>query len=124
MPQFDQFSFLNQVSFLIFFFFNFYFFITYYFLPKIAYNIKFRNKFIISKINKKNILNLEIKNKKLLYTNLLKDFNNYYELTLNEIINNYKNEYLFKNSLIKLIYIEKIKNLFNKKFIISKKYFK
>jgi F0F1-type ATP synthase membrane subunit b/b' len=125
MPQFDQFSFFNQVIFSLFFFFNFYFFITYYFLPKIAFNIKFRNKFIISKINKKNLLNLEIKNKKLLYTDLLKNFNNYYELAINENIynyNNYKNEYLLKNSLIKLIYIEKIRNLFNKKFIIFKKY--
>nr|YP_009327220.1 ATP synthase F0 subunit 8 [Aphanomyces astaci]AOQ30627.1 ATP synthase F0 subunit 8 [Aphanomyces astaci] len=125
MPQFDQFSFFNQVSFALFFFFNFYFFITYYFLPKIAFNIKFRKKFIIFKINKKNILNIEIKNKKLSYTDLLKDFSNYYELAINENIynyNNYKNEYLLKNSLIKLIYIEKIRNLFSKKFIISKKY--
>jgi hypothetical protein len=125
MPQFDQFSFFNQVSFFLFFFFNFYFFISYYFLPKISFNIKFRKKFLVSKINEKNLLNLEIKNKKLVYTDLFKDFSNYYEQTINENIINYnvyKNNYLIKNSLIKLVYIEKIKNLFNKKFIISKKY--
>lgn len=125
MPQFDQFSFFNQVSFFLFFFFNFYFFISYYFLPKISFNIKFRKKFLVSKINEKNLLNLEIKNKKLIYTDLFKDFSNYYEQTINENIINYnvyKNNYLIKNSLIKLVYVEKIKNLFNKKFIISKKY--
>jgi hypothetical protein len=125
MPQFDQFSFFNQVSFFLFFFFNFFFFISYYFLPKISFNIKFRKKFIVSKINEKNLLNLEIKNKKLKYTDLFKDFSNYYEQTINENILNYnvyKNNYLLKNSLIKLVYIEKIKNLFNKKYIISKKY--
>ena len=125
MPQFDQFSFFNQVSFFLFFFFSFYFIISYYFLPKIAFNIKFRKKYLISKINEKIILNSEIENKKISYTNLFKDFNNYYELIINENIFNYniyKNKYLLKNSLIKLVYIDKIKNLFNKKFILSKKY--
>lgn len=125
MPQFDQFSFFNQVIFFLLFFFNFYFFISYYFLPKISTNIKFRKKIINSKLNEKNLLNLEINNKKISYTNLFKDFNTYYENILNENIKNYninKNEYLLKNSLINLIYVDKIKNLFNKKFILSKKY--
>jgi len=125
MPQFDQFSFFNQVAFFLFFFFNFYFFISYYFLPIISTNIKFRKKYINSKINEKILLNLEIKNKQVSYTNLFKDFSTYYETTLNENIinyNTYKNEYLLKNSLINLFYVNKIKNLFNKKFILSKKY--
>lgn len=125
MPQFDQLSFFNQVAFFLFFFFNFYFFISYYFLPKISTNIKFRKKIINSKINEKILLNLEIKNKQISYTNLFKNFSNYYETTLNENIINYniyKNEYLLKNSLINLFYVNKIKNLFNKKFILSKKY--
>lgn len=125
MPQFDQFSFFNQVIFFLFFFFNFYYFISYYFLPKIAFNIKFRKKFITTKINKKKLLQLEINNKKMSYIELFKNFCNYYESTIIENIFNYniyKNNYLIKNSLIKLIYIEKLKNLFNKKFVISKKY--
>jgi hypothetical protein len=125
MPQFDQFSFFNQVSFFLFFFFNFYFFISYYFLPKISSNIKLRKKYINSKINEKALLNLEIKNKQFFYINLFNNFNDYYKNILNENIINYninKNEYLLKNSLINLLYIEKIKNLFNKKFILSKKY--
>lgn len=59
------------------------------------------------------------------YTELFKNFCNYYESIIIENIFNYniyKNNYLIKNSLIKLIYIKKLKNLFNKKFVISKKY--
>jgi hypothetical protein len=125
MPQFDQFSFFNQVFFFIFFFFNFYFFISYYFLPKISNNIKFRKKYINSKINEKTLLNLEIKTKQFFYNDLFKNFSEYYELILNKNFINYniyKNEYLLKNTLINLLYIEKIKNLFNKKFILSKKF--
>ena len=125
MPQFDQISFLNLVFFFLFFFFNFYFFVSYYFLPTISTNIKFRKKYINSKINEKTLLNLEIKNIQVSYTTLFKNFSNYYENILNENINNYiiiKNQYLLKNSLINLTYVNKIKNLFNKKFIFSKKY--
>lgn len=125
MPQFDQFSFFNQVVFFLFFFFNFYFFISYYLLPKISINIKLRKKFINSKINEKNLLNLEIKNKQLFYINLFNNFNDYYKNILNENIINYninKNKYLLKNSLMNLLYIEKIKNLLNLKFILFKKY--
>lgn len=125
MPQFDQFSFFNQVAFFLFFFFNFYFFISYYFLPKISSNIKLRKKYINSKINEKTLLNLEIKNKQFFYIDLFNNFSDYYKNILNENIINYninKNKYLLKNSLINLLYIEKIKNLFNKKFILSKKY--
>nr|YP_008475401.1 ATP synthase F0 subunit 8 [Thraustotheca clavata]AGS55525.1 ATP synthase F0 subunit 8 [Thraustotheca clavata] len=125
MPQFDHFSFFNQVIFFLFFFFSFYFFISYYFLPQISTNIKFRKKIINSKLNEKNLLNLEINNKKISYTNLFKNFNNYYETILNENVKNYninKNEYLSQNLLINLVYIDKIKNLYYQKFILSKKY--
>ena len=62
MPQFDQFSFFNQVSWFLFLFFNFYFFITYFFLPKICYNLKFRKKKILFDITKKNKINFEKNN--------------------------------------------------------------
>jgi hypothetical protein len=59
MPQFDQFSFFNQVSWFLFFFINFYFFITYFFLPQIAHNIKFRKKKIVFDNKKKLKLTLK-----------------------------------------------------------------
>lgn len=56
MPQFDQFSFTNQVFWLIFFFLNIYFLTTYFFIPKLSFNLKFRKKKI--KTNNKNIFNV------------------------------------------------------------------
>jgi len=44
MPQFDQFSFFNQVSWFLFFFFFFYFYFYYFYLSKIGYHLKFRKK--------------------------------------------------------------------------------
>ena len=53
MPQFDQFSFFNQVSWFLFFFLNFYFFIIYFFLLKICYKLKFIKKKILFDNKKK-----------------------------------------------------------------------
>ena len=44
MPQFDQFSFLNQVFWILVVFSNFYFFVSYFLLPKISKIIKYRLK--------------------------------------------------------------------------------
>ena len=44
MPQFDQFSFLNQVFWVLLVFSNFYFFISYFLLPKLSKILKFRLK--------------------------------------------------------------------------------
>ena len=44
MPQFDQFSFLNQVFWILLVFSNFYFFISYFLLPKLSKILKFRLK--------------------------------------------------------------------------------
>ena len=44
MPQFDQFSFLNQVFWILLVFSNFYFFISYFLLPKLGKILKFRLK--------------------------------------------------------------------------------
>ena len=59
MPQFDQFSFFNQVSWFLFFFFNFYFFITSFFLPQLCYNLKFRKKKIFFDLQKNQHINFE-----------------------------------------------------------------
>jgi hypothetical protein len=74
MPQFDQFSFLNQVSWFLFFFLNFYFFITYFFLPKICYNLKFRKKKIIINNDKQNQINFEKNNIIFFFNNSYKNF--------------------------------------------------
>ena len=68
MPQFDQFSFFNQVFWFFFFFFSFYFIITYFLLPNICYNIKFRKKKIYVNLNENNKINFE-KNKLFFFFN-------------------------------------------------------
>ena len=59
MPQFDQFSFLNQVFWILLVFSNFYFFISYFLLPKLAKILKFRLKKIQSDKIINNNLTLE-----------------------------------------------------------------
>ena len=44
MPQFDSFSFLNQVAWVLFFFFNFYFLATLLVFASTGYHLKFRTK--------------------------------------------------------------------------------
>jgi hypothetical protein len=127
MPQFDQFSFLNQVSWFLFFFFYFYFLITYYFLPKICYNLKFRKKKIIMNHQKKNQIDFE-KN------HLIFSFNHSYQIFCSNFQlflikkfsiyqfnenNKIKEKPLIPNSLKKNINIFLNKNflIFNKIFI-------
>lgn len=79
MPQFDQFSFFNQVSYFIIFFLSFYFLITYYFLPKICYSIKFRRKKInFDKIKSSQIL-FEKNNSFIFFNQSYKKFSNKFE---------------------------------------------
>ncbi len=126
MPQFDQFSFLNQVFFFFLFFFSFYFFITYYFLPKICYNIKFRKKKVSFDLKKKNQINFE-KN------NIIFFFNNSYQLfytnfdlflTQKKQIHNENQNIKIKEILLINNYLSNQINLFlNQKFLLFKKIF-
>lgn len=126
MPQFDQFSFFNQVSYFFFFFLNFYFFITYFFLPNVCSNLKFRKKKIIIDNQKRNQINFE-KN------NIISFFNNSYKIfclnfesflikkafiyRLNEA--NKINKIPLINDLLK----KKINFFLNQKFLLFKKVF-
>ena len=96
MPQFDQFSFFNQITWFLFFFFTFYFLITYFFLPKISYYLKFQKKKI--KLNQQKKINFffERNNLSLLFYFLNKNF----YLNFKIFINQNKNSYL-KNKVIK-----------------------
>ena len=97
MPQFDQFSFFNQVSWFLFFFFNFYFLITYFFLPIICYNLKFRKKKILFNLKKKNQINFEKNNLIFFFNNSYKTFCSNFELFIIKKLSIYK-----KNEKIKI----------------------
>nr|QTV76679.1 ATP synthase F0 subunit 8 [Phytophthora cocois] len=126
MPQFDQFSFFNQVSWFLFFFFNFYFFVTYFFLPKICYNLKFRKKKIIFNNKKKNQINFEKNNIIFFFNNSYKTFCSNFELFITKKLSIYK-----KNQEIKIqetpifnnILKQKINTFLNQKFLLLKKNF-
>nr|YP_010394332.1 ATP synthase F0 subunit 8 [Phytophthora fragariae]DAZ88340.1 TPA_asm: ATP synthase F0 subunit 8 [Phytophthora fragariae] len=126
MPQFDQFSFFNQVSWVLFIFFNFYFFITYFFLPTICYNLKFRKKKIIFDNKKRNQINFEKNNMISFFNNSYKTFCSNFELFIIKKIAIYK-----KNQKIKIqetpifnnILKKKINILLNQKFLLFKKIF-
>jgi len=118
MPQFDQFSFFNQVSWFLFFFFNFYFFITYFFLPKICYNLKFRKKKILFDNKKKNQINFEKNNIIFFFNNSYKTFCSTFELFIIKKLSIYK-----KNQNIKIKETPILHNLVKKKinfFLIQK----
>nr|YP_010508076.1 ATP synthase F0 subunit 8 [Phytophthora gonapodyides]UXG56416.1 ATP synthase F0 subunit 8 [Phytophthora gonapodyides] len=126
MPQFDQFSFFNQVSWFLFFFFNFYFFITYFFLPKICYNLKFRKKKIIFDNKKKNQINFEKNNIIFYFNNSYKTFCSNFELFITKKLSIYKKNQEIKiqetpifNKLLK----QKINVILNQKFLLFKKIF-
>jgi hypothetical protein len=85
MPQFDQFTFLNQIFWLFFFFFSFYLIIVYFFLPKILSILKFRKKILQQKLNQNSYQFLQNK-----LNNQF--FNNIYLLTYT-LIFNLKNQY-------------------------------
>nr|UXG56070.1 ATP synthase F0 subunit 8 [Phytophthora cactorum] len=126
MPQFDQFSFFNQVSWFLFFFFNFYFFVTYFFLPKICYNLKFRKKKIIFDNKKKNQINFEKNNIIFFFNNSYKTFCSNFELFFSKKLSIYKKNQKIKihetpifNTLLK----QKINIFLNQKFLLFKKIF-
>nr|UQT68348.1 ATP synthase F0 subunit 8 [Nothophytophthora sp.] len=126
MPQFDQFSFFNQVSWFLFFFFNFYFFITYFFLPKICYNIKFRKKKIIFDNNKQNVLNLEKNNNIIFKDYSFKTFFSFLELYKVQQLSLYKKNQNIKiqeTPILNHILKEKINFFLNQKFLLFKKIF-
>lgn len=126
MPQFDQFSFFNQVSWFFFFFLNFYFFITYFFLPKIGYNLKFRKKKIIFDNKKKNQINFEKNNIIFFLNNSYKTFCFNFELFITKKLSIYKENQNLKTKetpLINIILKNKINSFLNQKFLLFKKVF-
>lgn len=126
MPQFDQFSFFNQVSWFFFFFFNFYFFITYFFLPKICYNIKFRKKKIAFDNNKKNQIHFEKNNIIFFLNNSYKIFCSNFESFIIKKISIYRQNESIKvqqKPLLNQILTNQINNFLNKKFLLFKKVF-
>jgi len=124
MPQFDQFSFFNQVSWFFFFFLNFYFFITYFFLPKICYNLKFRKKKIIFDNKKKDYINFE-KNNILFFLNYTyKTFCSSFESFIIKKTSIYKKNESFKieeSPILNQNVKNKINDFLNKKFLLFKK---
>ena len=126
MPQFDQFSFFNQVLWFFFFFLNFYFFITYYFLPKICYNIKFRKKKIIFDNKKKNQIYFEKNNIIYFLNNSYQNFCSNFEYFINKKISIYKqNEFLKiqQKPLFNQLLTNQINTFLNKKYLFLKKIF-
>jgi hypothetical protein len=126
MPQFDQFSFFNQVSWFLFLFLNFYFFITYFFLPKICYNLKFRKKKILVDNKKKEQINFEKNNIIFFLNNSYKNFCNNFELFITKkffIYNDSQDNKLKNNPLLNIIFKNKINNFLNQRFLLFKKIF-
>lgn len=126
MPQFDQFSFFNQVSWFLFFFFNFYFFITYFLLPKICYNLKFRKKKINFDIKKKNQINFEKNNIIFFFNNSYKIFCSNFELFITKKLSIYKTNEKFKiqkTPIFDVFLKQKINFFLNQKFLLFKKIF-
>lgn len=126
MPQFDQFTFFNQVSWFLLFFFNFYFFISYFFLPKICYNLKFRKKKIIINNQKRNQIYFEKNNIVFFFNNLYKNFCLNFELFFFKKLSIYKlneNHKIEKKPLIHLFLKKNINIFFNQKFLLFKKIF-
>ena len=124
MPQFDQFSFFNQVSWFFFFFINFYFFITYFFLPKICYNIKFRKKKIIFDNEKQNQIYFEKNNIIFFLNNSYKIFcSNFESFIIKKKTIYKKNEFIkiHQKPLLNQIFTNKINSFLNKKFLLFKK---
>lgn len=112
MPQFDQFSFLNQVFWLFIVFLNVYFLITYYFLPILSSNLKFRKKKILK--NDKKIFNIYFeKSQQYLFLNkIFQDIISHSDSYINKIRNtNLSIIYSLKQNLLKKFNFKK--NLIN-----------
>lgn len=120
MPQFDQFSFFNQVYWFLFIFFNFYFFVTYFFLPRIVSQMKLRKKKIQQNYNYNNLIFFEKNNKQLqlsqyyfsLYQQLnthLNDVNTFFNLN-QKLLN-------AKENIMSEPFLNKINTILNKKLV-------
>jgi hypothetical protein len=126
MPQFDQFSFFNQVSYFIFFFLTFYFFITYFFLPKISSNLKFRKKKIITNNQKKNQINFEKNNIISFFNNSYKTFCFNFESFIVKKSYIYRlnaNTTIVESPLVNTLLKKQINFFLNQKFLLFKKIF-
>ncbi len=119
MPQFDQFSFLNQIFYFLFYFFAFYAIIIYLFLPTISYNLKFRKKKLYLDEKQKNKINFEKKNIYFFfnysYKNFYTIFENFFFLKKN-INNNTINKNIFFYKTLQ----KSLNNFLNQKFILNK----
>ena len=126
MPQFDQFSFLNQILWFYIFFFFFFFIITYFLLPCFFYNIKFRKKKILLTNKNKNKINSEKDIIFFFFNTFFKKLSfNFYFLIKNKtkIYTENNNISIKNNSLINNIFEQKINNFFKKKNFIQNKLF-
>jgi hypothetical protein len=126
MPQFDQFSFFNQVSYFIFFFLTFYFFITYFFLPKISSNLKFRKKKIITNNQKRNQINFEKNNIISFFNNSYKTFCFNFESFIvkkSYIYRLNENTTIVESPLVNTLLKKQINFFLNQKFLLFKKIF-
>lgn len=126
MPQFDQFSFFNQVSWFLFFFFNFYFFITYFFLPKICYNLKFRKKKIIFDSKKKDQINLERNSIIFFFNHSYKIFCSNFESFIFKKLSIYNKNQTTQTQetfIFNTLLTQKINIFLNQKFLLFKKIF-
>nr|YP_009547915.1 ATP synthase F0 subunit 8 [Bremia lactucae]AZL92967.1 ATP synthase F0 subunit 8 [Bremia lactucae] len=126
MPQFDQFSFFNQVSWSLFFFFNFYFFVTYFFLPKICYNLKFRKKKIVFDNQKKNQINFEKNDIIIFFNNSYKIFCSNFELFFNKKLSIYnvnQKKEVHKSPILNNLSKNKINIFLIQKFLLFKNFF-
>jgi len=124
MPQFDQFSFFNQVSWFLFFFINFYFFITYFFFLKILYNINFLKKKIIFNNKKKSQINFKKNNIIFFLNHSYKTFCSNFESFIIKKISIYKqNEFVQtqQQPLFNTLLKTKINTFLNQKFLLFKK---
>lgn len=105
MPQFDKFSFFNQLFWLFLTFFFFYLIFIYYFLPYLIKTLKYRKKILLAKFNNKKIYSNLFNLKKKQY-----DYNYFYTSTL-ILVQQKINFSKFQNSLDKI-------NLFPKKLFL------
>ena len=124
MPQFDQFSFFNQIIWFFFFFLNFYFFISYYFLPTICYNLKFRKKKINFNTQVQNQIHLEKQTIILFFNVIYQNLYSNFQLFINKKENNYlsnQTNKIIKQPLINLIFMNQIINILKKKYLLSNK---
>lgn len=125
MPQFDQFSFFNQVFYFLFFFINFYFFITYYCLPTICYNIKFRKKKNNYDLKKSTAIAFENKNSLYFFNVAYNTFISSFELFINQKFLIYKQNQITefnKKPLLNFTFSQKINCFLNQKFLFLKKF--